>query len=82
MEYWRKIKQVFGLSKEDYERMLAIQGSVCAICKQKDNRRLAVDHDHKTGRIRGLLCKRCNLTLGRFEDRPDLFLNAAIYLEE
>ncbi len=63
------IKQ-YGLSLDDYDRMFGKQGGVCAICGQPETRRyrgeitnLVVDHDHKTGRIRGLLCSRCNVRL-------------------
>ena len=53
-----------GVSTEDYERMLAAQGGGCAICGAlPKTRRLHVDHDHKTGEIRGLLCYRCNKAL-------------------
>jgi uncharacterized Zn finger protein (UPF0148 family) len=64
----------FGLRPEDYRRMLHEQGDVCAICfrLERVKRRgrvlaLAVDHDHTSGRIRGLLCQECNRALGCFE---------------
>ena len=65
------------------ERMLEAQGGVCAICRKPrpENRTLHVDHDHKTGRIRGLLCFRCNNALGDFEEQWELFQLAADYLE-
>ncbi len=64
-----------GLSIEGYEVMLTSQGGVCFLCKRPECakaksghiRRMAVDHDHKTGRIRGLLCYRCNILLGWLE---------------
>jgi hypothetical protein len=60
----------FGLSGIEYDAMLCTQGGGCAICRRppKGSRRLAVDHDHETGRIRGLLCTLCNTALGRLGD--------------
>jgi hypothetical protein len=62
----------FGLTEEDYQRILAEQGGVCAICSGPPDTRwktLAVDHDHVTRKVRGLLCMVCNTMLGRFEAR-------------
>lgn len=54
-------RKQLGLTIEDYDRMLAEQGGVCAICGNPPKaRRLDVDHDHRTGAVRGLLCHRCN----------------------
>lgn len=56
------LRTQFGLSVTDYEEMLASQGGVCAICGNPPKRNnLSVDHDHVTGKIRGILCPRCNL---------------------
>lgn len=73
-----------ALSVEEYDSMLQIQGGVCAICEAppKPERRLAVDHCHSTGKIRGLLCTACNLTLGRFKDDAGRFEAAAEYLRK
>ena len=58
------------------------QGGLCAICGRKQPEKwLAVDHDHETGVIRGLLCSRCNSGLGQFKDNPDRLRLAADYLE-
>jgi hypothetical protein len=69
-----KLKKLYGLSLAEYERMLAEQGSVCAICGLEDTAltrsgtpRLRVDHNHLTGRIRGLLCHLCNTRVGTIE---------------
>jgi len=66
----------FGLTIEDYDAMHEAQGGVCAICKQPETSsrngkvyRLAVDHDHNTGEVRGLLCFKCNSAMGSFEKR-------------
>jgi hypothetical protein len=68
--YHEKLK-TFGLTMEDYERLLTEQGGVCKLCGKPEGgtraKRLAVDHDHDTGRIRGLLCRRCNTTLSWVE---------------
>ena len=59
----------YGISPETYYEMLKNQGNECAICKGKSTRRaMNIDHDHKTGKVRGLLCDRCNLRLGFIED--------------
>lgn len=60
----------YGITEHDYQRMHEKQGGLCVICgnpEKAKNRRLAVDHCHGTGRIRGLLCGRCNGALGWFE---------------
>lgn len=71
------------LSKADYKRMLAEQGGVCAICQKPEKRKaLAIDHCHKTGIIRGLLCMRCNTALGHMDDDTDRLYRAIKYLLE
>jgi len=66
-----------------YQERLEAQGGVCAICEQpQEGKRLASDHDAKTGRIRGLLCNRCNLGLGYFKDNAAYLGMAVAYLEE
>jgi len=63
--------------------MLTMQKKRCAICKKKrpqNQRNLAVDHCHKSGKIRGLLCSRCNIGLGIFGDKVDLLQSAIDYL--
>jgi len=78
----------FEISVGEYNRLHALQEGLCAICKRPESvpfkgtiRRLAVDHDHKTGQIRGLLCAQCNNGLGRFDDDPDRLRAAADYIE-
>ena len=77
----RKLK-TFGLTLQDYQQMLDAQNGVCAICgKKPGKRKLSVDHDHKTGIIRGLLCFRCNFGLGWFQDDLKQFRAIAAHLE-
>lgn len=75
------LKQKYGLSIEDYEAKLAAQSGVCAICGNPPKRyRLAVDHNHRTGKIRALLCGPCNLKIGVIENES--FVDKAkTYLE-
>lgn len=82
-----KLKR-YGLSVEDYDRILEAQGGLCAICGQAEAMKrgdttweLSVDHDHETGAVRGLLCYSCNQGVGRFRDDPHLLRMAAQYLE-
>ena len=79
----------YGLTPEQYEAMLAAQGGVCAICGQPETARnrsgqlraLSVDHDHGTGRIRGLLCASCNRGIGYLGDDLATLAAAMKYLE-
>ena len=72
----------YGLTPESYSQLLGKQGGVCAICsKQEKNKRLAVDHDHKSGKVRGLLCGQRNTGLGKFYDNVDTLSKAILYLQ-
>ncbi|MEW6626562.1 MAG: endonuclease VII domain-containing protein [Pseudomonadota bacterium] len=78
--------RLYGLTVEDYGRLLRTQGGVCAICASpepgmKRASRLYVDHCHDTGRVRGLLCRACNTMLGCVQDKPELLRAGASYLE-
>ena len=77
-----KLSKSYGISLDEYCSMLDSQGGVCAICKEKckSGRRLSVDHDHRTGSIRGLLCSRCNTAIGLLRDNIDLFFRSIDYL--
>lgn len=83
----RHLRRKYGISLEDYDRMLAAQAGGCAICgkrpdeQQRYDRYLHVDHNHETGEVRGLLCDQHNLLLGRFNDDPNLIRRAADYLD-
>jgi hypothetical protein len=84
-EYIRKIKRIYGVSKEDYEDMYSKQDGCCSICGKKEsesNRRLHIDHDHKTGKVRELLCSNCNTTLGKVKDRIDILYKCIKYLKK
>lgn len=77
------LQRLYGLSKVDYAAMLARQGGVCAICGRSpavQRRRLGVDHDHRTGRIRGLLCSACNAGIAGLREDPQVFAAALRYL--
>jgi hypothetical protein len=71
----------YGISKEQYLELIIVQDNKCAICgKSPDKKRFAIDHDHETGIVRGLLCITCNVELGYFFDNKNLLLNAIQYL--
>ncbi len=72
----------YGINIDEYQTLLRTQGGVCCICGKQDGRRLGVDHNNKTSKIRGLLCINCNLGLGNFQDQPELLLKAAAYLRQ
>lgn len=77
-----RLKGEYGITLEEYQRRFEEQGGVCAICrKPPDKKPLAVDHCHKTGRVRGLLHVRCNSGLGMYDDNPEALRAAAAYLE-
>lgn len=76
------LKRKFGITLATYDEMLQVQGGVCAICGRppREDISLHVDHEHGTGRVRGLLCFRCNNALGDFDDDPALLLRAVEYV--
>jgi hypothetical protein len=81
----RQLRIKFGITSEQYTEMFIKQNGCCAICNKNQNefkRKLAVDHDHKTGKIRGLLCSNCNTILGKLNDNSETLLNAIQYLNK
>lgn len=82
---WR-LKDEYDLSLADYEALLLKQGGKCAICERvgsgvDTHKYFHIDHDHKTGQVRGLLCQPCNAGIGLLQDNPELVLIAADYVE-
>jgi hypothetical protein len=79
----------YGITAEQYADLNRKQDGLCAICKKPETRQnkngtirpLAIDHDHKTGHIRGLLCSRCNLGIGYLQDSTVLLQQAIVYLQ-
>uniref|UniRef100_A0AAU8BB03 Endonuclease VII n=1 Tax=Escherichia phage Baskent_phicoli_1 TaxID=3145031 RepID=A0AAU8BB03_9CAUD len=78
------LRKLYGITVDDYEEMFKRQGGVCAICHQPEtgNIRMAVDHCHASGKVRGLLCKNCNTALGNLKDSIEILTNAITYLQE
>ena len=79
----RRLKYKYGITLKEYTNLLEEQNQVCAICSEPCDLkpRLSVDHDHTTGKLRGLLCDSCNNGLGRFKDNPETLSNAIEYLK-
>jgi hypothetical protein len=76
------LKKTYGITIEDYDKLLASQGGKCAICRGGTSKRhFAVDHNHKSGVIRGLLCARCNTALARFMDNITNLRRAVKYMK-
>jgi Autographiviridae endonuclease VII len=77
-----KLLHTFGITLETFRDLEAAQLGRCAICggTNSSGHALALDHDHKSGRIRGLLCRKCNLGVGYFGDDPERLRAAASYL--
>jgi hypothetical protein len=77
-------KRMYGVSKVEYDNTLAVQGGVCAACGgvNQDGRRLAVDHSHSTGIVRGILCGRCNSVLGLVDESIDTLSALISYLRK
>ena len=75
---WRR----YGLTDDDYQKLLKLQHNCCAICKAEFSRLPHVDHDHTTKKVRGLLCPNCNQGLGKFHDNVETLRNALDYLNK
>ncbi|MFD9337859.1 endonuclease VII domain-containing protein [Streptomyces sp. NPDC060028] len=73
------LKRSYGITEGERDEMITAQGGVCAICREAPPEH--VDHDHQTGKVRGVLCFSCNAALGQFKDRPDVIRRAAAYVE-
>lgn len=90
--YLTKVLERYGLTILTYQEMLEAQGGRCAICRSDGADRAAegparyrflrIDHYHETGSFRGLLCDKCNLGIGNFNDEPERLEAAAAYLRE
>lgn len=86
-----RLKKNFGISLKEYEEMYINQKGLCKICENPEKakqpnseaiRMLCVDHCHRTGKIRGLLCTNCNILLGQSKDNTQILLNAIKYLKQ
>ena len=84
-----RMKSKYGLSLDDYDRIFSNQSGCCCICNKPERatvygvvKRLAVDHCHKTGKIRGLLCNSCNALLAKINDNVDWLEAAITYLKK
>ena len=89
--FWkeRHLQSTFGISLHEYGQLLVAQDGKCGICGNEEaearagkTKALAVDHDHRTGKVRGLLCSACNTGLGKFGDDRERLLNALRYLDK
>ena len=85
----RERQRRFGITSQEYVEIFNAQNEVCAICKNPETatrlgkvKALAVDHDHKNGAIRGLLCSDCNTGIGKLKDDPSVLRSAIRYLEK
>ena len=77
------LRDRYGMTHAEYVELTIAQDGLCAICHQEPGARgFHVDHDHATGKVRGLLCHGCNTALGLLQDNPHLLARAATYLKE
>jgi len=70
-----------GITEKQYQTIVEAQGNVCPICLEHLNGNAVIDHDHQTGKVRGVLCTNCNTALGKFGDAPRVLNRALKYLE-
>lgn len=84
---WNHLLKTYGLTEQDYNDLLTKQNSRCAICGALESgtsfySQLVVDHDHKSNKVRGLLCHACNVLLGKAKDNLDILQSAITYLKK
>ena len=84
LKRWTRNKGIkrYGIQPTDYHRLVSEQGGVCAICRKKQKKDLCIDHDHSTGRVRGLLCNNCNWALGHLQEDPVIVEALITYIRE
>jgi hypothetical protein len=70
----------YGITLEEYNRLFVLQKGKCAICSVMQEKSLDVDHCHKSNKVRGLLCRKCNLGIGFMQDNPEICKKASEYL--
>src|ERR1700740_3210055 len=75
-----QLKSLYGIFIEEFESLKEKQNGLCAICKLEPKRRLDVDHDHETGKVRELLCSNCNTIIGLAQENPDILPAVINYL--
>ena len=80
----KQLRRKYGISIEQYDELLLAQHGLCKICGRTciTGKSLSVDHDHKTGAVRGLLCVPCNQALGQFQESPEVMARAIVYILE
>jgi hypothetical protein len=76
-----RIKNTYGLTQEEYFRLLEESNGTCPICTRWFGKKLVIDHDHTTGKVRGLICASCNKGLGHFFERIESLQEAIRYLQ-
>ena len=76
---WKR-KNIYNITSVEVSSLLAAQDNKCGVCKEDFNKAPNVDHDHKTGQVRGLLCSRCNMAIGLLKDSPEILYRAIEYL--
>lgn len=89
-QYFRHVRNLYGLTQEEYNKMFFEQDNKCKICKNPEKvitkkgiiKLLSVDHCHTTGKVRGLLCQNCNVLLANAKDNIDILESSIIYLKE
>lgn len=81
LKYINSLMRFYKMTPEEYKELKEKQGDMCAICITKPKDKLVVDHCHKTGRVRGLLCRKCNLGIGYLKDSVEFMSQAIKYLQ-
>ena len=81
MRFWW-LHKLYGITRDEFFAMVLAQGDGCAICGEVPpaGKALTVDHDHVTGRFRGLLCNGCNAGIGNLQEQPEILEQALLYL--
>ena len=78
------VRRTYGITLEEYNEMLKDQENGCKLCgktEEEEGRRLAIDHCHESGKVRGILCSDCNIGLGKFKDNKEVMQKAIDYLK-